>query len=197
MMKQYMNVIQRPYRIGCVLMAAGLSTRFGENKLLYPIGGRTVLERTLDAIPHCLFDSAVAIISDAKVAAIAAKNGYLCMYNEKASGGQGTTVALGAVAMEGMDAALFCVADQPYLKQDSIRRLLESYVPGRICALSYQGRRGNPVLFPFDLFGELAALPPDETGRAVCMRRIERLCLVETSCEQELWDIDTKEDIGR
>lgn len=178
-------------------MAAGLSTRFGENKLLYPIGGQTILERTLTALPHDLFDCAITIVTDVKVAAIAAENGYRCIYNELAPNGQGTTVALGATAMDGMDAALFCVADQPYLMQSSILRMLEAYVPGRICALSFQGKRGNPVLFPSDLFDELTALSPKETGKIVCMRHIERVYLVEANCERELSDIDTKEDVDR
>ena len=38
-------------KIGCVLLAAGNSVRFGENKLLTEIDGRLMIERALDAIP--------------------------------------------------------------------------------------------------------------------------------------------------
>ena len=34
--------------VGCVIMASGLSTRFGSNKLLADFGGRPMLCRALD-----------------------------------------------------------------------------------------------------------------------------------------------------
>ncbi len=36
--------------IECFVLAGGLSRRFGEDKLLYPIGGKPVIEHTLDAL---------------------------------------------------------------------------------------------------------------------------------------------------
>ena len=39
-------------RIGCVLMAAGNSTRFGGNKLLTDFFGKTLIERAMEAIPR-------------------------------------------------------------------------------------------------------------------------------------------------
>ena len=36
--------------VSAILLAAGKSERMGENKLLLPFGGRTVIQRTLDSL---------------------------------------------------------------------------------------------------------------------------------------------------
>ena len=46
--------------LGCVILAAGNSTRFGNNKLLVEIDGKMMIERALEAIPAERF-SAVAV----------------------------------------------------------------------------------------------------------------------------------------
>ena len=38
-------------RIGCVVMAAGSASRFGENKLVADLYGKTLISRALDAVP--------------------------------------------------------------------------------------------------------------------------------------------------
>lgn len=183
-------------KIGCVLMAAGSSSRFGENKLFYPLEGRTLLARALAAAPAHLFARAVAVVSNPMVEAAVRETGYTPIVNPDAPRGQGTTVSLGIRALEGMDAAMFLVADQPYLSRESVERMLAAYRPGMILALSYRGRRGNPVLFPSELFSELASVSPEETGKAVIVRHPERLELIEAGSGRELLDIDAKTDLN-
>lgn len=182
-------------RVGCVLMAAGLAARFGENKLLARIDGRSLLARALSAAPAGLFARAVAVISAEAVQRAAEAAGYMAVVNPAPQRGQGTTIALGIGAMAGLDAAMFCVADQPFLTRADVERLLGAYAPGQICALAYGGRRGNPVIFPADLFAELAALLPEETGRAVIRRHPDRLRLVEAGSALALADVDTQADL--
>lgn len=100
--------------------------------------------------------------------------------------------------MGGMDGVLFSVCDQPFLTTDSIIRLKQSFEEsdGAICALSWGGKRGNPVLFPADLLDELAALTGDTGGGAVIKRHPERLVLVEAFSPKELEDVDKPEDLG-
>ena len=39
-------------KIGCVVMAAGSSVRFGENKLAQLVDGKPIILRVLEAIPR-------------------------------------------------------------------------------------------------------------------------------------------------
>lgn len=97
-----------------------------------------------------------------------------------------------------MDGVLFSVCDQPFLTTKSIIRLKDTFEESKdaICALSWGGKRGNPVLFPADLLGELAALTGDTGGGAVVKRHPERLVLVEALSPKELADVDRPEDLS-
>ena len=46
--------MERP-QIGCILMAAGASTRFGSDKLAAELGGRSLLRRACEAVPAVRF----------------------------------------------------------------------------------------------------------------------------------------------
>ena len=182
--------------IGCVLMAAGTASRFGANKLLHKVDGQSMIARVLDAAPAHLFARAVAVVSDAQVEHIAVEAGYQPIWNPDPARGQGTTIALGAATMDDMDAVMFCVGDQPYLTRDSVRRLISGHDLGSITSLSFQGKRGNPVVFPDFCMPELAALKPEQTGRAVIARHLECIQLVEAQNGRELHDIDTPHDLN-
>ena len=58
------------------------------------------------------------------------------------------------------------------------------------------GQRGNPVIFPADLLGELAALTGDTGGGMVVKRHRERLLLVAADSPRELFDVDTPADLN-
>lgn len=182
-------------RIGCVLMAAGTASRFGGNKLLYAMDGRSLLEWTMRAVPASLFARAVAVVSDDRVAGIARTAGYETIYNPAPELGQGGSIVLGTQAMTGLDAALYCVGDQPFLTRESVERLLAAWEPGLYCALSYSGKRGNPVLFSAEAFPALLRLAPGETGRIVLAQHMDKLRLVAAGNTRELSDIDTRADL--
>ena len=54
------------------------------------------------------------------------------------------SVRLGLAALADLDGVMFCVCDQPWLRRDSVERLLADFSghPGCICSLSWKGERG-------------------------------------------------------
>lgn len=184
-------------RVGAVLMASGAAVRFGRNKLLQPVDGLPMIQRALEAVPARLFDRAALVSSFPEVLALGEKAGFLPVFNPQAAEGQSASIRLGLSALGETDGALFAVCDQPWLTQTSVRRLLEAFsrCPDWICALSWQGQRGNPVLFPAWLFPELLTLTGSRGGGAVIRAHRDRLRLVEVNSPRELQDVDTPEDL--
>ena len=179
-------------------MASGFSRRFGEeNKLLRQVEGETLVQRTFAAVPPHLFARAAVASRYPDILRLAEERGDLPLFNREAEEGAAAGVRLGAAAMEDMDGLLFAVCDQPWLRRESVKGLLAAFCagPDRIVALSWQGRRGNPVVFPRDLFGGLAALRGDVGGGVVLRRHPERLLLVEAGGPEELRDVDEPEDL--
>lgn len=180
-------------RLGAVLMASGAGRRFGGNKLLHPVDGVPMIERAMTAVPAELLDRACVVSCYPDILTLAGERGYVPVPNPDAAQGQSASVRLGLAALTDMDGVLFCVCDQPWLRRDSVERLLADFAahPDCICALSWRGERGSPAVFPRELFPELLALTGDRGGGGVIRANQERLRLVEASASMELQDVDT------
>ena len=187
-------------KIALVLTAAGNSTRFGGDKLAYPIDGKPMLLHALELYARLSdrFVSRVAVLkADAKERREAAERmEYRVAVNPDPERGMASSVVIGtqeALKSE-PDAILYAVGDQPRVREETVLRLLEAFQkdPTRIVAPIADGRRGNPVLFPKSFFPELLALTGDVGGSMVIRRHEDRLTVVEVPAE-ELRDIDTRE----
>lgn len=188
---------KRPLRVGCVLMAAGGSRRFGGDKLAARLDGRTLLERAMDAVPDGVFDRVAVVSARREAGELAAARGFESVWNDRPADGLSRTVRLGTEALADCDGILFLAADQPLLSAETVRRVVDRWraAPQSIAAAAHGPRRGNPCLFPRDLFGELRALTGDCGGTAVIRAHADRLTLVETP-EAELRDVDTPEALA-
>ena len=182
--------------LGCVLLASGLARRFGRNKLLEEFGGKTLAERTLDAIPGDLFSKIVTVTAYDEIEAMARARGFCTLRNTQPQRGIGSTIKLGVALMEGTDACMICVCDQPYISENTLRRMIANY-SGGIVAVAFGKQRGNPVLFPGDLYGELLAIEDGRSGSSVIERHGDMLTLFNTGSKRELMDVDFVDDIDR
>ncbi|MDO4845649.1 MAG: nucleotidyltransferase family protein [Oscillospiraceae bacterium] len=178
------------YRFGCVVMAAGRSERFGENKLLRELDGKPLALRTLEAIPRDAFAKIITVTRFAEIRQFSETLGFAVVENDAPEEGLSRTIWLGLAETADCDAVLFTVADQPMLSRETFLRLLAAWKPGRICAAAEGGRRGNPCLFCRSFFPELNALSGDHGGASVIRRHEDALTLVEAT-PAELWDCDT------
>jgi len=183
-------------KLGCVVMAAGSSSRFGGNKLAECVDGKSVFRRTLECIPAESFDTVAVVVNSPLFSDIIKEFRFTEIYNVFPEEGVSRTIALGLSALSGCDGVLFCVADQPLLRRESVMALIDLWRsgPDKIAALSHQGRRGNPCLFPARYFPELLELEGDRGGSTVIRRHEEDLILCEVDSLQ-LQDIDTPEQL--
>lgn len=181
-------------KIGCVVLAAGNSIRFGENKLLREFAGQTMIARALAAIPAEKLAKVVVVTQYREIEELAMENGFTPIRNEHPEFGQSYSVKLGLQALSDYDAVLFQVSDQPLLQRKSVAALIDFYCkhPKNIVALGYQGQRGNPCIFPAAYFPKLMEMEGDHGGNVVIRRHEEALMLLEVS-PKELTDVDTPE----
>lgn len=185
-------------RLGGVLLASGQGKRFGSNKLLAEVEGVPLYRRAMDTLAEAGLHRLAVCSPYPEILAAGENSGFLPLRNDHAAEGISASVRLGLSAMDDLDGVLFSVCDQPYLTTKSIIRIIDSFQQSKtaICALSWAGRRGNPVIFPRDLFGELAALTGDVGGGAVIRRHPDRLILVEAFSPKELSDVDKPDDLA-
>ena len=180
-------------KLGCVVMAAGSSSRFGANKLLQAFGGKPLYCRALEAVPQELFFKVCVVTGYTPVAELAEQRGFCAVWNDRPELGVSRTIRLGLAELADCDAVVFMTADQPLLTAKTLRGLTETYTGlPIIAAAAHDGKRGNPCLFSKELFPALLALEGDAGGSRVIKAHPELLRLVDVPAE-ELLDCDTPE----
>ncbi|MCR5636843.1 MAG: nucleotidyltransferase family protein [Clostridiales bacterium] len=184
-------------KVGCVVLAAGNSVRFGENKLLAKIDGKSMIEHALEAIPKEKLSYVVVVTQYESIAKLAEKFGFKYITNEHPELGLSHSVKLGTQALGSKcDGIIYQVSDQPWLKRESVSQMLDFFRdnPNCIISMSSDGRRGNPCIFPKAYYKELCGLSGDRGGRSVIELHEDNLLLFEVP-ETELIDVDTPEII--
>ena len=184
-------------KLGCVIMAAGASCRFGENKLLQDFLGRPLFTRVLDTAKG-VFDETAVVTGYAPVKAYAEGLGYRAVENRQPELGISHTIRLGLEALSNCDGVVFVTADQPLLTKQTLQKLAAAFLacPDCIHAVAAEGVRGNPCVFPRELFSELLQLQGDVGGGAVIKDHLDRLRLLEVPFE-ELMDCDTPDSLEK
>ena len=186
--------MEKQWKLGCVVMAAGNARRYGDNKLAAQLRGRSLILRALEAVPTEAIDSAVVVTQYPEIMRLAGEFHFAAVYNEHPDYGISHTIELGLTGLRDCDGVMFLVSDQPLLRRKSVAalaRLWKSH-PDSIAALSHGGVRGNPCVFPARFYPELLELTGDRGGNAVIRRHEEDLVLLEVDA-RELTDVDTPE----
>jgi molybdate transport repressor ModE-like protein len=183
--------------VGCVVMASGEARRFGSNKLLAPLGGRPLLAWTLVALPGEL-DHPRVVTRSAAVAELCSALGKTCLMHDGPLQSDTIRRGLSGPEPEAWAGCLFLNGDQPLVEVQSLRAMLAAFAASPECVyrLSWQGKGGNPVLFPRRLFPALRALAGD-VGGGTLLKDGEPVSLVEAGAPWELWDADTPAGLAR
>jgi len=184
-------------RLGAVLLAAGGARRMGAVKQLARVGGQPLVTRAAQAALAAGLSPVVAVTGNrAEEVEAALPPGLAAVRNSAWAEGMTTSLAAGIAALPAdIDGAFVLLADMPRLGAAHLRRLAAAFVPGAICVPVKDGRRGNPVLFARDFFGEILALSGDHGAKAVIAAHAERVIEVAFDDEAIFIDVDTQEDL--
>lgn len=180
-----------------IILASGFSERIARDKLLLEVGGLPVIERILRATKSSLLDDVILVYQNARVRAIGEKYQVKAAYNDSAHEGQSAAVKLGVrESRPDTDAFMFLVGDQPFLDSVTINTLIDQSTknPQQIIVPVYNGKRGNPVIFPSLFRNDLLAIEGDTGGRVVMEKMKDRLKLVVFEDGTAGIDFDTEEE---
>ncbi len=186
--------------VAAIILAAGRSSRMGSHKLLLPFRGRPIVNWVLAAACASQADPVIVIIgheAEKIDAALRAERWFLAIHNPWYVEGMSTSLRIGLAATpKDVDGAIILLGDQPLVTAEIINAMIAESArePDAIIAASYEGRRGNPVLFPRQYFAELDTTTGDEGGRSVLTRYPERVRLVEIDDALAGFDVDTPEE---
>lgn len=194
-------------QVTVLYLAAGNGRRFGENKLLYPLDGTAMYRHLLDRLIRIVGKHenwSLLVVTQhtgilEQLLPLVKEGRLRTVYSPDSEKGISYTIRAGIEAAEAQKAekCAFFVADQPYLKEKTAEDFLK-YMENANAALGCVfcgGESGNPAWFSKLYFSELKRLSGDCGGKKVLKQHWESLIPFSVEEEQELKDLDRKEDL--
>lgn len=184
--------------IAAIVLAAGLSRRMGQAKLLMKVGGRAIIRYAVESVLAGGVDS-VWVVTGPDIepieTALAGIEVQIAV-NPAPEEGQAGSVRAGIAALpSSVDSALIALGDQPLLAPSIIPALLAARrtSPKLIVAPRYRDGQGNPVVFKREIFPELLRLTGDQGARPIIQKEPARVEWVELDLPMPP-DVDTPDD---
>lgn len=180
-----------------VMLAAGLSSRMGENKLLVPFGESTVLAQSIArALEIC--EKLVVVVSPQLEGKFEPPSGVDVVVNRHPEEGQASSFACAVSWVQKhylqCVGVLVFLADEPRFDKSAACEVATRLAKRRdaLVVPRREGRIGHPTAFGVAWFDELAALRGDEGGRQILRQHPEVVEYVEA--DEAAFDIDTPHD---
>ncbi len=182
-------------RIAAVVLAAGQSRRMGPaNKLLAEVDGAAMLQRAL-AAARASQAASVLVVTGHERARIEAAVEAPTVHNPDYAEGLSTSLRAGIAALpEDIDGAVVLLGDMPFVSAGHIDRLIAAFNPleGRsICVPTFNGKRGNPVLWGRELFADMRGVSGDVGAKHLIGMNGDLLVEVPMPDAGVLRDVDT------
>ncbi len=178
--------------VGCVIMASGLGKRFGGNKLMINFMGKPMISYVLDATEG-LFGRRVVVTRHEDVVKLCRDRGVEVVFHDLPH--RSDTVRLGMEALGDADGYMFCPADQPLLRRETVAALLHCAVneKDKIWRTCHDEFPGSPVIFPTWSKEALKTLPEGKGGSWILKKYPEKVSMMQVEDLHELMDVDTRE----
>ena len=210
--------MKKSLTVGCVIMASGLSRRFGANKLLADFCGQPMLCRAFAATAAPSISARIVVTRSEEVQALCRAQGVPVLLHSLP--GRNDTVRLGlSVLLEQLpelSGCMFLPGDQPLLRRETVEAMTALFCREQPSPTEWQketereifrlGFRisndpspltGSPVLFEKGLFQELLTLPQGMGGSVLLRKYPAHVHIVYIADRNELADADTPEALAQ
>jgi molybdenum cofactor cytidylyltransferase len=187
-------------RIAAVVLAAGRSTRMGgPNKLIAEIAHRPLVRIAVEEAVASRAKPVIVVTGHQRADVEKALAGLPIeiVHNPDFAEGLGTSLRAGIAAVPAdVDGAIVCLGDMPQVDAALIDRMIAAFDPDRgalVVVPTFEGKRGNPVLWSRRFFPDLMAIEGDVGARHLIGRSAEAVVEVPVDGKGAFLDVDTPE----
>jgi molybdenum cofactor cytidylyltransferase len=193
---------EREGSIAGIVLAAGMSTRMGQNKLLMELEGDTLVRRVVGRVSKAGVNPLVVVLGHDVERVQGALEGipYTPVLNRDYERGVSSSLRAGMHVVSGSpaQAAIVLLADMPFVTTAMIVALIARYRQSAapLVISDYDGVNAPPMLYDRSLFPELEAYEGEGCGKQVVKRHRHEAESAKWSSEA-LVDLDAPEDYER
>jgi molybdenum cofactor cytidylyltransferase len=190
----------RIHKTACVVLAAGLSSRYGKPKQLALIGDKSLIQNAVDIANGSKSDYVYVVLgSNSSQIMESLKIGRAqVIFNKNYR--QGLSASLRAsirnLPLDCTEVVLMA-ADQPFLLSKYIDRLINAALKKQVsvASLAFKGEPRSPALFSRRLFSTLLKVKGDKGAQEVVRKQRTRAALIDVDDPLMFLDIDTVENL--
>jgi molybdenum cofactor cytidylyltransferase len=192
--------------IAGIVLAAGMSTRFGRLKQIIEFGKSNILSMVVDSTINSTLDKVVLVLGHE---AEAVKNSLgekllnskvLIIDNPNFKDGMSTSLQKGlSVICDDFPSIMILLGDQPLLNHNVINRILDHFnsTEKEICVPVYNGQRGLPVCFTKRFYDDILLLRGDIGAREIINKNPEAIDSIDIEDGNAFLDIDNEADLEK
>lgn len=187
--------------VAAVILAAGVGSRAGRNKLMLEIGEKPMFLNAVNAAIKSKASPVFVITgyNAAEMEEFMEDIDVNVIYNPSYRAGIKTSIALGLKSVPGFcDGALLLPADMPNITPEFINKLIKNFKKGKekqVVMTSYNGVKHNPVIWSKELYGVADMVPESANIRPVFMEHSDYMVLVDAPDENTILDVNFPNDI--
>jgi molybdenum cofactor cytidylyltransferase len=185
--------------VSAILLAAGKSERMGQNKLLLPFGGRTVIQCTLDSLIASRAGEVIVVLGSRaqEINTSIGNRRALMTVNTNFAKGMSTSLITGIdIVRSQARFVMIALADQPLITTSIYNKLIEAALNTQkgIILPTFKGERGNPIVISTAYRADLLKQTGDIGGRELLKIYPDDILEVAVDSEGVLVNINTKEE---
>jgi molybdenum cofactor cytidylyltransferase len=184
--------------LSAIILAAGMSIRMGQNKLLLSFQGKTLIAHAVDTLLASEVDEVVVVLGHEaeKVRAQLQGKQVRPVHNPDYRDGLSTSVRVGVNAVSPQAAGIMIyLADQPLLAPADINFMVKAFALAKdanksIVVPLFHGQRGNPVILDSSYREAMLEVVGDVGCKRVIKRYPDKVFGVEMETDHVVRDVD-------
>jgi molybdenum cofactor cytidylyltransferase len=188
--------------LSAIVLAAGMSTRMGQNKMLLDFKDKPLIAHAVDTLLASEIDEVVVVLGNEadKVQEKLRGRPVKLVENPDFREGLSTSVRTGVNAVSRQaEGIMVYLADQPLLQPADVNRILRAFTHAKdvrksIVVPFFDGQRGNPVLLDSSYREEILGVVGDVGCKGVIKRYPDQVFVVEMETDHVIRDMDTTEE---
>ena len=185
-----------------IVLAAGLSSRMGVQKLLLPFGGKKVIGHIVDQLLASTVGEVYVVVGHQaeRISAELSGRAVSIVNNPDYKSGMLSSVRCGLQSLpEKCRAVMVVLGDQPSITTGLINQMLQSFAmtDKTILVPLYKGKRGHPILFSSIYRDEIITQYGDVGLRGLLHGHSNDIFELAVSTASVLCDMDCPEDYRR
>jgi len=168
-----------------------------ENKLFLPINGKPMIEWVIERVQASWVDEIVLVGSELSMERLVAfeNDRIKVVDNPRYESGMTSSIQAGVEVAKGAG-FMICLGDQPNIETSTYDQLMDSFRanPDSIILPFFQGKKGNPVIFPATYREAVLAHPEPEGCKGIIQQNQEQVVKTDVTDTGVLMDVDTRGD---